>query len=92
MEGFDIAWLFGVLAERFPDLPNTEIEATLEIDKGPGVPNLSPDFLSRDDPTGLRSQQSEYFEGLRLERKTCLSHSQLAARGVQYEAVEAKQS
>jgi len=65
--GFDKARDFGVVSEGVSDLPDTGVQAMLEIDDGFGTPDGVPKCRSRHERAGPVDQQRQDSERLRCE-------------------------
>ena len=62
-----VAGVDRVVTERHPDLADAVVDALLEVDEGPGSPELLLDVAASHDVSGLAHQEHEQLQGLRLQ-------------------------
>jgi hypothetical protein len=83
--GFDVAWVFGGIAKRPPQLIDGGVEAVLEIDEGPFPPDLLAQLLACHHLAGTLEQEKQNGEGLTRQANATAALQQLTGGGVHFE-------
>ena len=78
------------IAQRLPNLVDRRIQAVVEIDKGVGRPDLLPQIVAGDHPSGIFKQRGQDLERLFLQPDSGAILAQFAGRQVDFEDAESQ--
>jgi len=74
-----------IVAQRYPDLPDTEVQALFKIDKRLMAPNGRADLIPGDERSRIGCQQCQYPRGLLLNPDPLTFPLQFERAGIQTE-------